>query len=134
MKICVFTLGCKVNASESESLARALREAGHTVTEKLENADLFIVNTCAVTAEAEKKSRQTAARIRALNPAAEIVYTGCACQKDPAAFLKKSNARLVTGVFDKGKIVLDVSGEEKAQKQVDDLLSLFNEISVECGN
>lgn len=121
MKICVFTLGCKVNASESESLARALREAGHAVTEKLENADLFIVNTCAVTAEAEKKSRQTAARIRALNPAAEIVYTGCACQKDPAAFSKKSNARLVTGVFDKGKIaaMLEDSGVKIAPERKD---------------
>ena len=105
MKICVFTLGCKVNASESESLMRGLKEAGHTVTETLERADLYIVNTCAVTAEAEKKSRQTAARIRALNPCAEIIYTGCACQKDFSAFSDKENVRLVTGAFDKGKIL-----------------------------
>ena len=105
MKICIFTLGCKVNASESESLARGLKEAGHEVTEKLEKADLYIVNTCAVTAEAEKKSRQTAARIAALAPEAEIIYTGCACQKDPDPFAHKKNARLVTGVFDKGEIL-----------------------------
>ncbi len=105
MKICVFTLGCKVNASESESLIRGLTETGYEVTEKLEKADLYLVNTCAVTAEAEKKSRQTAARIRALNPSAEIIYTGCACQKDPAAFSAKENVRLVTGTFDKGKIL-----------------------------
>ena len=54
MKICVFTLGCKVNSSESDSLVRGLKESGYEVCEQLEPADVYIVNTCAVTAEAEK--------------------------------------------------------------------------------
>ena len=105
MKICVFTLGCKVNSSESDSLVRGLKESGYEVCEQLEPADVYIVNTCAVTAEAEKKSRQTAARIAKLNPQAKIIFTGCACQKDAASFSKKGNVQLVTGVFDKGKIL-----------------------------
>ena len=104
MKVCVFTLGCKVNASESDSIVRDLIERGYEVTEELEKADLYIINTCAVTAEAEKKSRQTAARAAKLNPNAKIIFTGCACQKDPAPFSAKKNAQLVTGVFGKGKI------------------------------
>lgn len=111
MKICVFTLGCKVNSSESDSLIRGLKGRGYEVTDELEFADLYIVNTCAVTAEAEKKSRQTSARVKKLNPSARIIYTGCACQKDPESFIKKDNAALVTGTFAKSEI-LDMLGKE----------------------
>lgn len=104
MKIVVFTLGCKVNRSESDSLIRALRNDGHEVTDELVPADLYIVNTCAVTGEAEKKSRQTSARIAALNPSAKIIYTGCASENSPESFIKKGNASLVTGTFKKGDI------------------------------
>ena len=64
MKAVVFTLGCKVNECESDSLIAGLVERGYTVSDKLVPADLYIVNTCAVTAEAEKKSRQMASRIK----------------------------------------------------------------------
>lgn len=112
MKICVFTLGCKVNSSESDSLIKGLKDRGYEVTDELEKADLYIVNTCAVTAEAEKKSRQTSSRIKKLNPDAKIIYTGCACEKNPDNFSGKSNVSLITGTFDKGKILdmLDESG------------------------
>ena len=68
MKAVVFTLGCKVNECESDSLIAGLISRGYEVSDKLEKADLYIVNTCAVTAEAEKKSRQTASRIKKLSP------------------------------------------------------------------
>lgn len=99
MKIVVFTLGCKVNRSESDSLIRALTEDGHEVTDELVPADLYIVNTCAVTGEAEKKSRQMSSRIQALNPEAKIIFTGCAAENNPESFMKKSNTMLVTGTF-----------------------------------
>ena len=105
MKAVVFTLGCKVNECESDSLMKGLSERGYEVSDKLEPADLYIVNTCAVTHEAEKKSRQTASRIKKLNPYAKIIYTGCAAQKNPEAFLSKSEGTLVTGVFGKNKIL-----------------------------
>ena len=105
MKAVVFTLGCKVNECESHSLATGLTNLGYQVTDKLEPADLYIVNTCAVTQEAEKKSRQTASRIKKLNPNAKIIWTGCATQKDAKAFENKSQDGLITGVFEKGKIL-----------------------------
>ena len=74
MKAVVFTLGCKVNECESDSLISGLKERGYEVSDKLEYADLYVVNTCAVTAEAEKKSRQTASRIKKLNPNAKIIF------------------------------------------------------------
>ena len=105
MKAVVFTLGCKVNECESHSLATGLTNLGYQVTDKLEPADLYIVNTCAVTQEAEKKSRQTASRIKKLNPNAKIIWTGCATQKDAKAFENKCQGGLITGVFEKGKIL-----------------------------
>lgn len=113
MKAVVFTLGCKVNDCESEALIAGLLERGYDVSDKLEKADLYIVNTCAVTAEAEKKSRQTASRIKRLNPNAKVIFTGCAAEKNPQSFTDKSDKYLVTGVFGKGKILdmLDAEGE-----------------------
>ncbi len=112
MKAVVFTLGCKVNECESDSLIAELIKRGYEVSDELVPADLYIVNTCAVTAEAEKKSRQMAARIRKLNDKAKIVFTGCAVQKNPTPFKEKSDNYLVTGTFNKGKILdmLDFSG------------------------
>ncbi len=112
MKAVVFTLGCKVNECESESLIAGLKERGYEVSDKLEKADLYIINTCAITAEAEKKSRQTASRIKKLNPSAKVVFTGCAAEKDYKAFADKSSAYLITGVFNKNNILtaLEKSG------------------------
>ena len=112
MKAVVFTLGCKVNECESDSLIAGLAERGYEVSDKLVPADLYVVNTCAVTAEAEKKSRQMESRIKKLNPNAKIIFTGCATQKNPQSFANKSDSYLVTGAFSKNKILdmLDKTG------------------------
>ena len=104
MKACVFTLGCKVNSCESSSLMRGLYELGYEVTSKLCAADLYVINTCAVTREAEKKSRQAIARARKFSPNAKIIVTGCASQKSPESFLKKEGVYLVTGAINKDKL------------------------------
>lgn len=112
MKAVVFTLGCKVNACESASLMQGLNELGYEVSDKLSYADLYILNTCAVTKEAEKKSRQAISRIRSYNENAKIIVTGCASQRDPKAFMDKPGVYLVTGAVNKDKIVsiLDSDG------------------------
>ncbi|MBO4573275.1 MAG: tRNA (N(6)-L-threonylcarbamoyladenosine(37)-C(2))-methylthiotransferase MtaB [Clostridia bacterium] len=112
MKACVFTLGCKVNSCESSSLMRGLSELGYTVSGKLCRADLYIINTCAVTKEAEKKSRQAIARAKKYSPDAKIIVTGCASQKSPESFLNKDGVYLVTGAINKDKIIdiLDQNG------------------------
>ena len=127
MKAVVFTLGCKVNECESDSLIAGLIERGYEVSDKLIKADVYVVNTCAVTAEAEKKSRQTASRIKKLNPNAKIIFTGCATQKNPTAFTEKSSDYLVTGTFNKNKILdmLDCTGE-----QITPPCSEFEELNV----
>lgn len=112
MKAVVFTLGCKVNECESDSLISGLIKLGYEVSDKLVPSDLYIVNTCAVTNEAEKKSRQMESRIKKLSPNAKIIFTGCAVQKNPAQFESKSDDYLITGVFNKNEILsmLDKSG------------------------
>ena len=86
MKICVFTLGCKVNFYESEGLITELTNIGYECTNKLEYADIYILNTCAVTNEGERKSRQLVTKVRQLNQNAKIIICGCASQKNSKQF------------------------------------------------
>ena len=115
MKAVVFTLGCKVNGVESGSLIAGLRARGMEVSDELVFADLYILNTCAVTGEAEKKSRQAIARVRAINPRAAIVVCGCAAEKAPEAFSSREGVFLVTGARQKSKILqlLDDAAKRK---------------------
>ena len=112
MKIVVFNLGCKVNKYESDSIARALREKGHDVVCELEKADVYILNTCAVTNEAERKSRQCVTRCLKLNPSAKVIVAGCASQANGAQFEKKKGVTFISGVAGKRNIVdeLDKAG------------------------
>lgn len=103
-KAVVFTLGCKVNARESASIMSGLTEKGFEVSDKIEPADVYVINTCAVTAEAEKKSRQAVARMRKCNPDALIYVCGCASQRDPEAFAEKG-VKVVVGAKSKDKLI-----------------------------
>ena len=89
MKAVVYTLGCKVNDVESGSLIRGLEELGYEVSREMERADLYVINTCAVTAEAERKSRQTIGKAFKCNTSARVIVCGCASQKNARAFLEK---------------------------------------------
>ena len=78
MTIAAHTLGCKLNYAETSDLLRRLTADGHTVVEWDGVADLYLVNTCTVTAIAEKKCRNAIRQARRRNPAAQIVVIGCA--------------------------------------------------------
>lgn len=79
----ICTLGCRVNQYESRAIAEILREAGVAVLDFSEVCGAYIINTCAVTGESERKARQMIRRARAKNPDAFIVVTGCAAQLSP---------------------------------------------------
>lgn len=76
----IFTLGCKVNQYESEAFAEALSKRGYKVGDPMSVCDGYIVNTCTVTAEADRKSKQMIRRAARLNPSAPIVVTGCTAE------------------------------------------------------
>lgn len=101
MKISVFTLGCKTNFYESQQIVAALKQLGHDASEGLEKADIFVLNTCAITAEAERKSRQAVARARKLNPDCRIVVMGCASQNNATQFENLDNVTFIKGTAGK---------------------------------
>ena len=105
MKISIYNLGCKVNKYECDGMLKSLKDKGYEVTEDLVCADLYILNTCAVTNEAERKSRQCISRCLRLNPNAKIVVCGCASQHDPSQFADKKNVTYVIGTADKDKLI-----------------------------
>lgn len=114
MKAVVFTLGCKVNEVESAAIMSALEERGIAVSDKLSPADIYVLNTCAVTAEAERKSRQLISRVKKFNKQAAIYVCGCASEKNKEQFAK-DGVQFVCGARDKERIVQavlsDVYGE-----------------------
>ena len=106
MKAVVFTLGCKVNDVESGSIIRGLEALGYEVSREMVAADLYVINTCAVTAEAERKSRQTVGKAIKQNPSAKIIVCGCASEKTPTAFLEKgATVYAVTGAQRKNRVL-----------------------------
>ncbi|MER2599554.1 MAG: tRNA (N(6)-L-threonylcarbamoyladenosine(37)-C(2))-methylthiotransferase MtaB [Caldilineales bacterium] len=95
MKIYLESLGCRLNFSEMESLSRRLTAAGHWVLDAPEQADVCVLNTCAVTGEAARKSRQLARRLTRSNPAARVVVTGCYATLEPDTLADLPNVALV---------------------------------------
>ena len=75
-------LGCKVNAYETEKMQRMLEEDGYRIVPFTDEADVYVINTCSVTAVADKKSRQMVHRARRKNPDAVVVAAGCYVQRD----------------------------------------------------
>ena len=84
----IVNLGCKVNQSEMEAVARLLREGGVPLVDPACGAELVVVNTCTVTSIADEKSRQAVRRARRANPDARVIVTGCSVQVDPAVYAR----------------------------------------------
>ena len=104
MKYIIYTLGCKVNQYETQAMETLLGEHGHTPAAEGETADAVIVNTCAVTAEAGRKSRQAINRLREENPGAVVAVSGCYSQLSPDT-AAKLGADVIFGTGDRVKLV-----------------------------
>ena len=118
MLVSVITLGCKVNEYESQSILNQLKSAGYEIREGLEIADAYIVNTCAVTNTAEKKSRQVLAKIFKLNPEAKVVVCGCAVENNPSQFLKNKNVIAILGNEGKNEIVKFIKAKNRNLQKI----------------
>ena len=112
MKICVFTLGCKVNFYESDGLIAELKSLGHTVTNELSFADIYILNTCCVTNEGERKSRQLVTRVRKFNSNAKIIVCGCASERNAKQFEEKG-VNIIFGNGYKKEIINLINSENQ---------------------
>ena len=113
MKYIISTLGCKVNQYETQAMEALLRQHGHRPAEEGEQADAVIVNTCAVTAESGRKSRQTIRRLKEENPEAVLAVCGCYSQisQEEVAAL---GAQVIFGAAERKKLVEAV--EEAVEK------------------
>lgn len=104
-KIAIITLGCKQNKYESDCMANLLKEKNYEVVEGLQYADIYIINSCAVTGEAEKKSRQFVGKCLKLNNNAKIIVCGCASENNSEQFKNKDNVFSIIGTEGKEKIL-----------------------------
>ena len=105
MRVSFYTLGCKVNQYETQAIAAQFQKAGFELAGPEEKADVFVVNSCTVTATGDKTTRNRLARFRRENPDAVVVLTGCF----PQAFPEKAKALpgidVVTGAGNKNRLV-----------------------------
>ena len=105
MKVGAITLGCKANAYDTESVLSLFEKRGYEIVREHGFADIYIINTCAVTNVAERKSRQAVERVLKQNPDAVIIMTGCYAQVKPLQVKELKNVAIVCGTRDRAKIV-----------------------------
>lgn len=97
MKIAFYTLGCKVNQYESQAMAEAMEAKGFITAAPNEEADIYVINSCTVTAESDRKTRQTVRRYKKNHPDSIIVLTGCMSQAFPEDAEMLTEADIVLG-------------------------------------
>jgi len=108
VRVHVSSLGCKLNQSEMDGLAARLQAAGHELVASPAEADLCVLNTCAVTHVAAQKSRQAVRRLHRDNPAARLVITGCYVEMSPAAVRDLPGVEVVAGNRAKDRLLDDL--------------------------
>ena len=125
------TLGCKLNFSESSTLAREFERGGFVRVAPTAEADICVINSCSVTEHADKKCRNLIRKLHRRNPAAIIAVTGCYAQLKPQEIAAIEGVDIVLSNNDKGalfKRVVELSGKGRAQVyscETDSLTSFF---------
>ncbi len=138
MKIAFFTLGCKVNQYESQAMAERMVKCGFELVSPSEKADVYVINSCTVTAESDRKTRQTVRRFKRKNPDSIVVLTGCMPQAFPedADALReadivlgnKNNVRLpelIERYFSCSQRIIEIENHETGDKFIGDSISGF---------
>ena len=123
MKVCAVTLGCKVNAYESEFILSKFKDKGYEIVDN--NADIYIINTCSVTNTSDAKSRKVVNKIARENKNAIIVLMGCMIEahKD----YENSDVSIIIGNKDKSKVVLLVEDYLKTKEKKKNLYDNFDD-------
>lgn len=116
MKVCFFTLGCKVNQQETAAMINIFKKAGYTVVHGEEAADVYVVNSCTVTLNGDRKSIQWIRRARRQNPNSVIVLCGCMPQAFPDKAIAIEEADIIIGTKHKGE-VLNLVNEFKEKRE-----------------
>lgn len=112
-KAVYYTLGCKLNFSETSSIGKMLKDVGVRTVRKGEKADICVINTCSVTEIADKKCRQAIHRLTKQHPGAFVVVTGCYAQLKPEQVSNIEGVDLVLGAEQKGELINYLGSLEK---------------------
>lgn len=124
MKFAFYTLGCKTNQYETQAMEHLLLEKGHEIGSFEEACDGYVINTCSVTAVADKKNRAVIRRCRRDNPQAVIAVCGCYSQHDPEA-VRALGIDVIGGSGQRQAFVemlLDAAGEKRHEERLDNAL------------
>ena len=114
-KAVYYTLGCKLNFAETSTIERTLQEAGIRTARRGEQADICIINSCAVTQEAEKKCRQAIHKLIRRHPGAYVIVTGCYAQLSPEKLAAEEGVDVVLGIDKKGDVLEHLGNLQKRE-------------------
>ncbi|MCC7453674.1 MAG: tRNA (N(6)-L-threonylcarbamoyladenosine(37)-C(2))-methylthiotransferase MtaB [Crocinitomix sp.] len=114
-KVAFYTLGCKLNFSETSTIARNFEEEGYAKVDFSDSPDIFVINTCSVTENADKKCKQIVKQALKVNPNAFVAMIGCYAQLKPEEIGKIPGVDLVLGANEKFNILAHVEELEKQE-------------------
>jgi threonylcarbamoyladenosine tRNA methylthiotransferase MtaB len=124
-KVAFYTLGCKLNFSETSTIARLFEDAGFAKVEFEETPDVYVINTCSVTENADKKCKQLVKRAQKINPESFVVIVGCYAQLKPEEIAKIPGVDMVLGANEKFNILEHLENKdsklEKAEVSFDNI-------------
>lgn len=114
-KVAFYTLGCKLNFSESSTIGRMMMDAGYAKVDFDDSPDIFVINTCSVTENADKKCKQLVKRAMKINPKGFVIIIGCYAQLKPQEIADITGVDLVLGANEKFNIVEHLDNIEKRE-------------------
>jgi len=114
-KVAFYTLGCKLNYSETSTISRKMEDAGYQKVEFTEQPDIFIINTCSVTENADKKCRKVVREARNISPDAYVAIIGCYAQLKPKEISEIPGVDAVLGAAEKFRLVELLDGFVRPQ-------------------
>ena len=117
-KVAFYTLGCKLNFSETSTIGRLFTDAGYAVVDFTDGADVYVINTCSVTEHADKKCRKVVKEALKYAPNAYVTIVGCYAQLKPTEIAEIEGVDMVLGAAEKFRIVEYISDLTKQPKAV----------------
>ncbi|MBE6819144.1 MAG: tRNA (N(6)-L-threonylcarbamoyladenosine(37)-C(2))-methylthiotransferase MtaB [Ruminococcaceae bacterium] len=133
MKAAFYTLGCKVNQYETQLMAEALEQAGYEIVDCAQNADVYIVNSCTVTAASNQKTRQSLRAFKRKHPESIMVLAGCMSQAYPKEAEALSEADIIIGNTEHKHLAQLIEDFKTHNKRQIALASHTRDESFECG-
>lgn len=121
-KVALYTLGCKLNFSETSTIARSLEDAGYARVEFDDTPDVFVINTCSVTENADKKCRQLVKKAKKVNPDAFVAVIGCYAQLKPDEIASIEGVNIVLGANEKFNLAKHIEDTLPSEETI-----IFNE-------